>query len=40
MPIKRSPAMEELRAVSDELETMVDEKAWPIPTYTDLLFYL
>ena len=34
------PAMEELRAVSDELETMVDEKAWPIPTYTDLLFYL
>lgn len=31
-------AMENLRAPIDELETMVDKKAWPVPTYGDLLF--
>lgn len=30
--------MQEVRAVADELEAMVDEKAWPFPTYGQLLF--
>ena len=30
-------AMEQLRRSCDEAETLVDEKAWPMPTYTDLL---
>ncbi len=30
--------MQELRAVADELESMVDENAWPFPTYGQLLF--
>ena len=30
--------MSELRRIVDELETIVDEKYWPIPTYIDLLF--
>ena len=32
------PAMNALRAVADELETLVDERFWPFPTYGDLLF--
>lgn len=32
------PAMQQLRAVADELETMVGENYWPFPTYGDLLF--
>lgn len=32
------PAMEKLRAVADNLETMVSEEAWPFPSYTELLF--
>ncbi len=32
------PAMNALRAVADELETMVAEKHWPYPTYSELLF--
>ena len=32
------PAMQELRAVADELETNVAEDYWPMPTYGDLLF--
>ena len=32
------PAMQELRAVADELETLVGEDYWPFPTYGDLLF--
>ena len=32
------PAMNELRAVADELETIVGERYWPFPTYGDLLF--
>ena len=31
-------AMQELRAVADEIETLVGEKYWPYPTYGDLLF--
>lgn len=34
------PAMEALRVPADELEMLVDEKKWPIPTYGDLLFYV
>ncbi len=33
------PAMEEARSVADHLETIVDKKEWPMPTYTDILFY-
>ncbi len=31
-------AMQELRAACDELETLVPESVWPLPTYADLLF--
>ncbi len=31
-------AMETLRISGDKLETMVDAKIWPLPTYADLLF--
>lgn len=30
--------MNELRSVADRLETLVDAKLWPFPTYGDLLF--
>jgi glutamine synthetase len=30
--------MAALRADADELETLVDEEVWPMPTYGDLLF--
>ena len=32
------PAMNELRAVCDEAETVTAEKYWPFPNYGDLLF--
>ncbi len=32
------PAMQELRAVVDELETKVDQSCWPYPTYDELLY--
>lgn len=32
------PLMEELRKPADELETLVDEKEWPFPTYGQLMF--
>ena len=32
------PAMEALRAVCDEAETLTDKSAWPFPTYSELLF--
>ena len=32
------PAMTDLRAVADELETIVDKQLWPFPTYSDLMF--
>ena len=31
-------AMQSLRAVVDELETIAPENLWPFPTYADLLF--
>ncbi len=31
-------SMQSLRAVADELETIVGAEYWPIPTYTELLF--
>ncbi|HYH02056.1 MAG TPA: glutamine synthetase III [Bacillota bacterium] len=31
-------AMTKLRSDSDKLETMIDAKAWPLPTYADMLF--
>lgn len=31
-------AMQELRGVADEIETLVGEKYWPYPTYGELLF--
>lgn len=33
-------AMQTLRMVADELETMVSATEWPFPTYVDLLFYV
>ncbi len=32
------PAMAALRAPVDKLETLVDKRAWPVPTYEDLMF--
>ncbi len=32
------PAMQELRAAGDEIETLVGKAYWPYPTYGDLLF--
>ncbi len=32
------PAMQEMRVVADELESLVGEKYWPYPTYGQLLF--
>jgi len=32
------PDMQSLRAVADELETIVGEEYWPYPTYDELLF--
>jgi glutamine synthetase len=32
------PAMVLVRKAADELETMVDAKIWPLPTYAELLF--
>jgi len=32
------PAMNEVRAVADRLETMVADDLWPIPTYREMLF--
>ncbi|MDF2878325.1 MAG: Glutamine synthetase type protein [Clostridia bacterium] len=33
-------AMQTLRVVADELETIVSAANWPFPTYVDLLFYV
>ncbi len=32
------PAMQALRTTADELETIVDAKLWPLPTYAEMLF--
>ncbi|NLM73077.1 MAG: glutamine synthetase type III [Clostridiaceae bacterium] len=34
------PIMNDLRVYADKLEALVDEKLWPMPTYTELLFGL
>ena len=34
------PAMEDARALADELELLVGQDHWPFPTYRDLLFYV
>ena len=31
------PDMDKLRAISDELETIVDKAYWNFPTYTEIL---
>jgi glutamine synthetase len=32
------PAMQALRTAADELETLVDARLWPLPTYAEMLF--
>ncbi len=32
--------MSELRVYGDSMESMVDRRLWPIPTYSDMLFYV
>jgi len=32
------PAMLVARTISDQLETLVAEDLWPLPSYTDMLF--
>ena len=34
------PIMSEMRAISDEMETMIPDSYWPFPTYSELLFNL
>ncbi len=34
------PVMDALRACADRLETITDRKAWPFPTYDELLFHV
>ena len=34
------PAMEAARKASDALESIVDRSFWPIPTYSEILFYV
>ena len=34
------PAMEAARRVCDSLEAITDKSFWPIPTYSDILFYV
>ena len=33
------PQMEDARRIADHLESIVDKKEWPMPTYADILFY-
>jgi len=33
------PAMNELRPIADELETLMDADLWPLPTYAQMLFF-
>ena len=33
------PDMDSSRGIADHLETVVDKKEWPMPTYSDILFY-
>ena len=34
------PAMGKAREISDKLETIVDKSFWPMPTYSEILFYV
>ena len=34
------PAMEAIRSASDDLETMIADDLWPLPTYQEMLFIL
>ena len=34
------PAMEEARKLSDSIEALTDKSCWPVPTYSDILFYV
>ena len=34
------PRMDDCRKCSDKLETLVGKKYWPMPTYSDILFYV
>ena len=34
------PAMDELRAAVDAMETICSKKCWPVPSYNDMLFYV
>ena len=34
------PAMEKARELSDDLEMITDKSYWPVPTYSDILFYV
>ena len=34
------PAMEEARKLSDSLEVLADKSVWPVPTYSEILFYV
>ncbi len=34
------PAMKDLRSPVDELETIVDKRVWPMPSYGDMLFFV
>ena len=34
------PAMEAARKASDSLEMIADRSFWPIPTYSEILFYV
>lgn len=34
------PAMDAVRTPADRLEQLVDRSVWPLPTYSDMLFYV
>ena len=34
------PAMENARRICDRLECIVDKSCWPVPTYSEILFYV
>ena len=36
--VKVIPAQNDVRAVADELETLVSDDLWPLPKYRELLF--
>ena len=34
------PAMNELRSVADDAETICGEEYWPLPSYSRMLYYV